>query len=181
MKNKSRILSALILLAILMLQLSTSSAFAAEEASDSKALENSLQQIKNTEEKPDNVAPDDGKVTPKNTSGTKAETDSLVATDVIYTNKAQIVILNKITTKPYTLNIVTGKRYNFSNISYEIHKCAKSTDPYNLSNKMLVSVYDTKEKKDSSLIFRGWMISTNPSISTIEHPVYELIPIKCID
>ncbi len=181
MKNKSKILSALISIAILMLQLNIPPAFAAEEADDSKTLEHSLQQIKNIEEKSDNVMPDDSKIVPQNTSNIQAETGSSLTTDTIYTTKAQIVILNKITTKPYTLNIVTGKRYNFSSISYEIHKCAKSTDPYNLSNQMLVSIYDNKEKADSSLIFRGWMISTNPSISTIEHPVYELIPIKCID
>lgn len=181
MENKSKILSALISIAILMLQLDTTSAFAAEEAEDSKTLEHSLQQVEHTEEKP-TVVPTDNAIAPQNTGNNiQAKTDSSVTPDVIYTNKAQIVILNKITTKPYTLNVAVGKRYNFSSISYEVHKCAKSTDAYNLSNKMLVSVYDTKEKADNSLIFRGWMISTNPSISTIEHPVYELIPIKCID
>ncbi len=181
MKNKSKILSALISIAILILQLNTPPAFAAKEADDSNTLEHSLQQINNTEKTPSNTQPDDIKIAPQDTGNIQAETDSSTTSDVIYTNKAQIVILNKITTKPYTLNIVIGKKYNFSNISYEVHKCAKSTDACNLSNKMLVSVYDIKEKADNSLIFRGWMISTNPSISTIEHPVYELIPIKCID
>lgn len=181
MENKSKILSALISITILMLQLSASSAFAAEQIDDSDLLEQSLQQIENTEEKP-TVLPTDNAIVPQNTDNNiQTTTDSSTIPDVIYTNKAQIVILNKITTKPYTLNVVIGKRYNFSNISYEIHKCAKSTDVYDLSNKMLVSVYDNKEKADNSLIFRGWMISTNPSISTIEHPVYELIPIKCTD
>ncbi len=182
MENKSKILSALISIAILMLQLNTDFALAAEQIDDSNLLEQSLQQIKNTEEKSDTLVPTDNATAPQNTDNNiQAKTDFSIISDVIYTNKAQIVILNKITTKPYTLNIAIGKRYNFSNISYEVHKCAKSINAYNLSNKMLVSVYDTKEKTDNSLIFRGWMISTNPSISTIEHPVYELIPIKCID
>ena len=62
----------------------------------------------------------------------------------------------------------------------ELNRCAKNTDPLKSSNLMLIKVLDDKFNNDKSVLFNGWMDSSNLSISTLEHPVYEIIPIDCI-
>ncbi len=97
-----------------------------------------------------------------------------------YTKNAKIIILNKITAKSELVEFKLGEAKSFGNISVELNRCAKNTDPLKSSNLMLIKVLDKKFNNDKSVLFNGWMDSSNLSISTLEHPVYEIIPIDCI-
>ena len=46
---------------------------------------------------------------------------------------------------------------------------------------MLIKVFDHKTDGNKSLVFDGWMDSSNLSISALEHPVYEIMPRDCLD
>ena len=45
---------------------------------------------------------------------------------------------------------------------------------------MLLTIFDNKIDDDNLSVFHGWIVSSNPSISTFEHPVYEVIAVDCI-
>jgi hypothetical protein len=98
-----------------------------------------------------------------------------------YKKTAKIIILNKITAKSELIEFKLGKVKLFGHLSVEVHKCAKNTDPLKPSNLMLITVFDSKLDDDKLLVFHGWMDSSNLSISTLEHPVYEVIPMECVD
>jgi len=95
-------------------------------------------------------------------------------------DKAKLIILNKITTKSTEHVLKIGEVKFFGNLSIELHKCIKATDPYNANNWMLLTIFDNKVEEDNLSVFHGWVLSSNPSISTLEHPVYEVIPLDCI-
>jgi hypothetical protein len=63
----------------------------------------------------------------------------------------------------------------------EVHKCAKNINPLKPTNLMLIKVFDHKTDGNKSLVFDGWMDSSNLSISALEHPVYEIMPRDCLD
>ncbi len=94
--------------------------------------------------------------------------------------KASIIILNKITAKSSKEIFKLGEIRFFGNVSIEVHKCIKSTDPFNENNLMLLTIFDNKIEDDNLSVFHGWVVSANPSLSTLEHPVYEVIPVDCI-
>lgn len=105
--------------------------------------------------------------------------------DIKYENffiakKAEIIILNKITAKSKKEIFNLNKKRFFGNLSIEIHQCAKSKDPFYEDNLMLIKVMDNKIDEDNIIIFNGWVTSSNPSLSTVEHSVYEIIPVNCI-
>lgn len=102
------------------------------------------------------------------------------AESLLYTKKAKIIILNKITAKSEHVEFKVGQIKFFGNLSVELRKCGKTSDPVNSSSLMLLTIIDHKLEDDASTIFDGWMDSANPSISTLEHPVYEVIPTECI-
>lgn len=108
-------------------------------------------------------------------------TEPLDSGPLLYKSKAKIIILNKITAKSELIEFKLGETKYFGNLSVEIQKCVKNTDPLNSSNLMLVSVFDNKPDDDRVSVFQGWMDSANLSISTVEHPIYEIIPKECID
>ena len=95
--------------------------------------------------------------------------------------KAQIIVLNKITAQSVKKILHLSEKKFFGNISIEIHRCIKNTDPLNTNNLMLLTILEHKIDDDDDVsIFHGWISSLNPSISTPEHPVYEVIAIDCI-
>lgn len=92
---------------------------------------------------------------------------------------AKIVALNKITAKSLSLNIPVGKSIYFGNIEIKVYKCLKNTDPYRPENKILVSVVESKVDEDQIVLFNGWMFASSVSLSSFEHPVYEVFAKDC--
>ena len=95
--------------------------------------------------------------------------------------RAELIVLNKITAKSTRKTFNLGEIKFFGNLSIEVHKCVKSTDPFNANNLMLLTIFDNKIEDDNLSVFHGWIVSSNPSISTLEHPVYEVIAVNCIE
>lgn len=98
----------------------------------------------------------------------------------LYKEKAEIIILNKITAKSELVQFKVGITKFFGKISIQVHKCAKSNNPLRSSNLMLITVFDNSFDDGKFLLFHGWIDSSNLSISTLEHPVYEIISRNCL-
>lgn len=94
--------------------------------------------------------------------------------------KAKIIALNKITAKSKEITLKIGESQYFGNIEIKIHKCLKSLDPYLPNNDILLTVIEQKIDEDQMAIFQGWLISSNISVSTFEHPVYEIFAKDCL-
>jgi hypothetical protein len=94
--------------------------------------------------------------------------------------RAKIVVLNKITAKSEQIIFDIGQVKFFGNLSIEVHKCVQSTDLYEPNNLMLLTIFDNKVDDDQLSVFHGWIATSNPSLSTLEHPVYEVIPMSCL-
>ena len=95
-----------------------------------------------------------------------------------FKQSAKIIILNKITanSKEFVMNL--GSRINFGRAEIKLHKCAARKD--NGETIMLVSLNEKTIGGDVRQIFKGWLFSKSPSISTVEHPVYQLFAVSCV-
>jgi hypothetical protein len=99
-----------------------------------------------------------------------------------FKNKATIQVLNKITAKIKYLNLEVNSEVDYNSLKIKALSCWKSS-PYDLSeNKILLQVMDKKiDSTEYKEIFKGWMFSSSPGISSIEHPVYDIVAINCSD
>lgn len=102
-----------------------------------------------------------------------------------FAQKAVLQGLNKITAKTKLLEIEVGEEIQFGKLDITVHKCWKAPLHEKLENKMLIEVFDRANvkkdtKKERKRLFFGWILSSSPSISGIEHPIYDLTAIKCI-
>lgn len=95
-------------------------------------------------------------------------------------NVAKIVALNKITAKSQEITIKKGEIKYFGNIEIKMHQCIKEVEPIFTVNKILLTLSENKIDEDPNLLFQGWMISTSISLSTFEHPVYEIFAKDCL-
>ncbi|MFV9850732.1 MAG: DUF2155 domain-containing protein [Rickettsia aeschlimannii] len=95
-----------------------------------------------------------------------------------YTN-GKIIALNNITATSEEIDFKVGEEKYFGNIKIKLHKCIKKLDPYNEDNYLLMTITEYKIDEDPNLLFQGWMISSSISLSTFEHPIYEIFAKDC--
>ncbi len=93
-------------------------------------------------------------------------------------NVAILQGLNKSTAKVSILELKVGQEIQFGNISIIAHKCWKAPLDQRPENKILLEVSE-KKAEGKKRIFYGWMMSSSPSISGMEHPIYDVIAMDC--
>ncbi|KAF8818316.1 DUF2155 domain-containing protein [Rickettsia endosymbiont of Cardiosporidium cionae] len=91
---------------------------------------------------------------------------------------ANIVVMNKITTEASNMTLQLNTRSLINNLSIEVQHCVEDNNIYQPGYWILMSIHELSQKEKKK-IFYGWILSSNPSISNIIHPVYEIIPLKC--
>lgn len=167
---KSTILLLLILISIASISFSYAENEVDLNATDMDHLLDSLSEETSPETPPENLKE----------LNIKSEETPVVNHGIESTNFAEVVVINKITTKSEKVLLKIGDLKYLGNISVEIHKCVKDTNPYKPNNSILLTIFDNKIDDDRIKIFHGWMMSNNLSVSTLEHPVYEVIPVSCL-
>ncbi|WP_341764440.1 DUF2155 domain-containing protein [Candidatus Tisiphia endosymbiont of Beris chalybata] len=93
---------------------------------------------------------------------------------------AKIIALNKITATSKELLLKLQESQYFGNIQIKLHKCMKNLDPYNEDVYILFTITEHKIDEDSKVIFQGWLTLASVSISTFEHPIYEIFVKDCL-
>lgn len=105
-----------------------------------------------------------------------------------FSNVAVIQALNKITAKSSLIEIKLGDTIRFGKLSITALKCWQAPLEQKPENKILLEIFDSgsknpdnpdEEGKGKTRIFYGWMFSSSPSISSIEHPIYDITAIAC--
>lgn len=94
-------------------------------------------------------------------------------------NTVTIQALNKITGKSYEYKIKINDSQNFERLMITPLYCWKSSPSEIPENKVLLKVVEDKINKGQEEIFYGWMFSSSPSISTLEHPMYDVKIVNC--
>ena len=89
---------------------------------------------------------------------------------------ATVSLLNKITAKVKVLDINLKQKYLHEDLKIYAIDCYNS-QPF---EKKEIAVYLNVYNKDTmEKIFNGWMINSLPSISSMEHPIYDIWVDNC--
>lgn len=96
---------------------------------------------------------------------------------------AEIQILNKNTAKTQIANIKAGESFRYGNIIITSHRCWQAPLTQKPDSKILLEVdeINLKNENETNNIFLGWMIASSPSISGLEHPIYDITALNCKD
>jgi hypothetical protein len=92
-----------------------------------------------------------------------------------FTNNVELQLLNKITGKIYKIKAKIDKPVIFERLEIVPLKCWKSFPEENPENKLLLKIFETKQHDiKKKLIFYGWIFSSTPSVSGLEHSLYDV-------
>ena len=100
-----------------------------------------------------------------------------------FNNIAIVQALNKTTAKTSIIDLKVGEKISYGSLKIIAHKCWQSPLEQKPENKILLEVFEVKnensEKLQEKRIFYGWTFSSSPSISGLEHPIYDIIALNC--
>ena len=87
----------------------------------------------------------------------------------------EIKILDKISSKNISLELINGEKFNFNDLQIKSIKCKHSEFDDDPEIIAYVQVKDLSDKKnDDVYVFNGWMFASSPSINPFDHPVYDI-------
>lgn len=87
--------------------------------------------------------------------------------------------LNKVTARISSLKAPIGTVVRFGNLEIIARACWQSPPEARPENAALMEVWELKPGEQPARIFAGWMFSSSPALSALEHPVYDLTVIRC--
>ena len=94
--------------------------------------------------------------------------------DTIEGKFVELQILDKITARVETIIINVNESAKFESLQIEVYACYKTPPEKIPENFVLLKIYDQTNFESKNLIYQGWMISSSPAITPLEHPIYDL-------
>ena len=88
--------------------------------------------------------------------------------------------LNKVSGKISKIKIENNEEINFGTLKIVVKTCNKSPPEDPPENSVFIKIWDKKFEKEEENIFSGWMFSSSPSISAVDHAVYDVWVIECM-
>ena len=95
-------------------------------------------------------------------------------------DNVEIKILDKVSSKTSLLTLKIKEDTKFENLIIKILKCKNSEFDDNPDVIAYMQVQDiTISSNDKVFIFNGWTFSSNPSLTPIDHAIYDIWLVGC--
>ena len=88
--------------------------------------------------------------------------------------------LNKVSGKISKIKIEDNNETYFGTLKIIVKTCNKSLPEDPPENSAFIQIWNQKLDKEEIKIFSGWMFSSSPSISALDHAVYDVWVIDCM-
>ena len=96
-------------------------------------------------------------------------------------NTAKMQAMDKITGRVSVINIPVGGAVNFGSLSIAVRACKTRSEEETPNNFVFADIADKTLQGQNINIFRGWMISSSPATNAVEHPIYDVWLLQCLD
>ena len=96
-----------------------------------------------------------------------------------YENIALLEALDKITGNVFKLEAAIGSEVQFERLRIRPRKCFKAPPEEPPESAVFLEIREIRPDLDTVQLFTGWMFSSSPGLSTLEHPIYDVIVLDC--
>ena len=96
-----------------------------------------------------------------------------------YEEIAILEALDKITGRVFTLEAAIGSEVEFGRLRINPYKCYKSPPEQPPESIAFLEIRETTPNQEIKRVFAGWMFASSPGLSTLEHPIYDIVVLDC--
>jgi hypothetical protein len=105
----------------------------------------------------------------------------IAAAEMLRAPIAVIQGLDKVTARVSRFEAPVGREVNFGKLLVLVRDCEHSAPEDRPENAAFLEVYEERPGEARSRLFAGWMFSSSPALSALEHPVYDVTLLECKD
>ena len=88
--------------------------------------------------------------------------------------------MEKVTGHAFAFAIGVGETGSFGALQVTVRACRKTPPWQTPESASFLEIRDGRSG-DSAEVFNGWMFAGTPGVSALEHPVYDIWVLDCID
>jgi hypothetical protein len=107
-------------------------------------------------------------------TGASADQSDMIAEPV-----AVLQGLNKITARVSEIVAPIGKTVAFGTLQITVRDCKKNPPEDRPEDAAFLQIDEVRPGEDNLRRFSGWMFAQSPALSSLEHPVYDVILLDC--
>ena len=95
---------------------------------------------------------------------------------------AEVRVLNKVTARAQTIHLRPGTTQTVGKINLSVSHCQRSAEDSLPDAAALFEISENVPgEKQPKPLFSGWLYQSSPSITALEHPIYDVTLVACED
>ncbi|MCK6418608.1 MAG: DUF2155 domain-containing protein [Alphaproteobacteria bacterium] len=110
------------------------------------------------------------------------------AAEMIETPIVRLRALEKITARTVTFEAEVGKTIRFGSIYIKTQACRKTSPLEQPEAASFLQIWEDAKPdspdpklRESHWVFSGWMFASSPSLSAMDHPIYDVWVLDCLE
>ena len=101
------------------------------------------------------------------------------SSDMIAEPLAVLQGLDKITARVSEIDAPVGKTVKFGTLQITVRDCEKNPPEDRPEDAAFIQIDEVRPGEENVRRFSGWMFAQSPALSSLEHPVYDVILLDC--
>ena len=89
--------------------------------------------------------------------------------------------LDKVTARISTLTMPLEQTKRFGTLEVTVWACRKRPPEEPPESAVFLTIVERKRGVPPARLFQGWMFASSPAMSALEHPVYDIWALDCVD
>ena len=113
--------------------------------------------------------------------GSPSEEDEFSPQKNIKTNGVTLQGLDKTTARVFIIDASIGQTIEFGTLKIVVQHCEKAPSESRQESLAFVNITEAKPNCPPQKLFSGWMVSSSPALSSLDHPMYDVWIKECKD
>lgn len=89
--------------------------------------------------------------------------------------------LDKVTARVSRMQVEVGDSASFGTLDIVVRACRSTRPDEAPENGVFLEISDKPPGEPSHGVFSGWMFSSSPAVSALDHPVFDIWVLRCVD
>jgi len=89
--------------------------------------------------------------------------------------------LDKVTARTYTFEVSIDEPIDFGALRIRVRHCDRTPPEEQPEATAFVEIDELREGQDQQVLFTGWMFASSPGLNAVEHAVYDVWLLDCVD
>ena len=102
------------------------------------------------------------------------------AADLVF-DKAILQGMDKISGRIIKFEAPVGQSVRFGTLEIIVRTCRKRPPEEPPETAAFIDIWEIRSGEAAASLFRGWMFASSPALSALEHPVYDIGVVDCVD